>query len=215
MKKLLDICYGILYNYVIFHSQDRGLKLDARVVKTQEKLNVTFRQMLGEIPFEDITVNEICKRSGIRRATFYKHFSDKYEFLKFFVGSLREEFDKTIWRGKKPDGTFAYYVAYLRAIIKFLLRNEEIVKRILESEVMATVIEIIKEQNYQDTKDRIYKSVEEGVKLPASPDTVAMMMTGAVTHAVVTWFKNGMPIPAEDFINEVASVIKALEVKAV
>ena len=187
--------------------------MDARVLKTKAKLNETFKQLLGEIPFEDITVNEICKRSGIRRATFYKHFADKYEYLKFFVSSLRDNFDKTIWKRKKPDGTFDYNVAYLHAIVNYLLKNERIVKMILESEVMPTVIEIVKEQNYQDTKDRILKSMEEGVKLPASPETVALMMTGAVTHAVVTWFKNGMPIPAEDFIAEVASVVKSFEGK--
>ena len=184
--------------------------MDARVIKTKARLISTFRVMLSELRFEDITVNELCSRAQIRRATFYKHFEDKYDFLKFFVGSLRYEFDKTIWKKKKPDATINYYVVYLKSLVKFLVDNEAIVKLILESEIMPTVVELIKEQNYQDTRDRIQKSVEEGMCLCASVDTVAMMMTGAVSHAVVRWFKSGMPIPADKFIEDVASVISAI-----
>ena len=187
--------------------------MDARVVKTKVRLLTTFRGMLSELRFEDITVNELCARSGIRRATFYKHFEDKYDFMKFFVSSLRNEFDKTIWKKKKPDATINYYVVYLKSLVSFLIENEPIVKLILESEIMPTVVELIKEQNYQDTRDRIQKSVEEGMELSASVETVAVMMTGAVAHAVVTWFKNGMPIPADKFIEEVASVISSILIK--
>ena len=187
--------------------------MDARVIKTKTTLLATFRKMLGELRFEDITVNDLCQRAGIRRATFYKHFSDKYDFLKFFVSSLRAEFDKNIWKKKKPDATINYYVVYIRSLINFLLKNETIVKRILESEIMPTVVEIIKEQNYHDTRDRIQKSVEEGMQIPASVDTVAMLLTGGISHAVVAWFKNGMSIPADEFIDEIANIIASILTK--
>lgn len=37
--------------------------------------------LLKKKSFDDITVLEICEYAGVHRATFYKHFVDKYDFL--------------------------------------------------------------------------------------------------------------------------------------
>ena len=186
--------------------------MDARVAKTKARLIEHFNEMLEQMPFEEITVNELCDRAAIRRATFYKHYADKYDFLKFYVGSLRDKFDATIWKKEKPDATSDYYVVYLHAIINFLTTHRKIVEHILGSEMMSTIVDIITRQNYEDTCDRIKKSVEDGMVIPASVETVATMMTGAVSYAVVNWFKRGMPTPAEQFVEEVSSVIKVFKI---
>ena len=186
--------------------------MDARVLKTHARFIECFNTMLEEMPFEEITVNELCARASIRRATFYKHYTDKYDFLKFFVSSLRDKFDATIWKREKPDATLEYYVVYLRSLIEFLTSHKKIVQHILSSEIMPTVVNIIIDQNYEDTCDRIRKSVEDGLVIPASVETVATMMTGAVSYAVINWFKRGMPTPAEDFLQELSSVIKVLKI---
>ena len=40
-------------------------KEDARVIRTKAKLFTSFKQLLAEKTFEDITINEICIRSNI------------------------------------------------------------------------------------------------------------------------------------------------------
>ena len=55
--------------------------LDLRIQKTYQSLIGAFLQLLKEKPFETITVHEICDMAMVRRATFYKHFGDKYEFF--------------------------------------------------------------------------------------------------------------------------------------
>ena len=64
-------------------------KMDLRIRKTYKALKDTFLELLSEKKFEDITVNELCERAMVRRATFYKHFADKYDFFAFFI---RENF---------------------------------------------------------------------------------------------------------------------------
>ena len=44
-----------------------------------------FTRLLEVQSFEDITVNQLCEEAMIRRATFYKHFADKYEYLSFYL----------------------------------------------------------------------------------------------------------------------------------
>lgn len=58
-------------------------KKDLRVQKTYRALMAAFEALMAEETFDDITVNELCARALIRRPTFYSHFEDKYDFLRF------------------------------------------------------------------------------------------------------------------------------------
>ncbi len=56
-------------------------KMDVRVRKTYQLLFDALKELLKEKSFEELSVLEICEKAGIHRATFYKHFVDKYDFL--------------------------------------------------------------------------------------------------------------------------------------
>ena len=58
-------------------------KMDIRVIRTQEQLIGSLIKLLADKSFEDLSVSEICDTAQVHRATFYKHFNDKYEFLNF------------------------------------------------------------------------------------------------------------------------------------
>lgn len=58
-------------------------KMDVRVIRTYEQLTASLVALLGSKSFEELTVSEICDHAQVHRATFYKHFNDKYEFLNF------------------------------------------------------------------------------------------------------------------------------------
>jgi hypothetical protein len=138
-------------------------------------------------------------------------------FLKYFVGSLRDVFDNRVESKGILDATSAYYVAYIRRLVNFLIENENMVKNVLKSEVLPALMEVIKEKNYEDTCARLKKSVSEGMVLPASVETCASMMTGAVANTLLGWFKSGKPTPINILIEEMSSVIEAMqgtEVKA-
>ena len=186
-------------------------KDDARVIKTKSKLLTTFKTLLSEKSFEDITVNEICDKSDVRRATFYKHFADKYAFLKYLIGSLRNDFDNRIGNKKMPDATSVYYVEYLHSLVNFLTENENMVKNVLKSEVLPSLMEVIKEKNYEDTCERLKKSVAEGMTLPTTPEICASMMTGAVASTLLSWFKGGKTTPVGALIKGMCAVIQSMQ----
>ena len=58
-------------------------KMDIRVIRTQEQLIASLVRLLADKSFEELSVSEICDNAQVHRATFYKHFNDKYEFLNF------------------------------------------------------------------------------------------------------------------------------------
>ena len=124
---------------------------------------------------------------------------------------MRDEFDRTIPRRKKPDATSSYYVEYIRGIVKFLNENENIVENVLQSAVLPSLMDVIKEKNYEDTCERLKKSVDEGMTLPASIEITAAMMTGAVANTLLMWFKNNKPIPVDELVFQISSVITSMQ----
>ena len=56
-------------------------KLDPRVKRTRSLILQSFESLLAEKGFESISVQDVTDKAEINRATFYAHFSDKYELL--------------------------------------------------------------------------------------------------------------------------------------
>lgn len=54
---------------------------DRRIRKTKKNLKNTLIDMLSDMPFEQISVTELCRRADISRITFYSHYNDKYALV--------------------------------------------------------------------------------------------------------------------------------------
>ncbi len=162
-------------------------KEDLRVQKTKAALNEAFTNLLAEKSFEDISVNEICVKAEIRRATFYKHFDDKNHFLREYIGFLRQRYEKNTNQAEKTGITTRYYVDYAKRAVRFIYDNDKIVSHALSSNMLHVILGIITEKNYHDTCDKLRLSVSMGMKLPAPVETVSAMLTGGVATAICLW----------------------------
>lgn len=66
--------------------------MDQRIVKTNNALSEALFHLMETKLIENITVNEVCKKANVRRATFYQHFNDKYDLFAFMAYRTRVEF---------------------------------------------------------------------------------------------------------------------------
>jgi len=66
-------------------------KDDLRVEKTIHAIEKAFFKNLEYRNFAQITVNALCEEAQISRRTFYLHFNDKYDLLKFCLTSVSEK----------------------------------------------------------------------------------------------------------------------------
>lgn len=94
------------------------VKLDLRIYKTYKALHEAFTEILEHKSFEDLTVNELCDKAMIRRATFYKHFADKYEYFNFYLSELREEFKTRVCTQIDLSDPKAYSIQMLKEILE-------------------------------------------------------------------------------------------------
>lgn len=95
--------------------------LDPRVRRTRELILRAFTALQAEKGFQTITVQEIARRAGINRATFYAHFPDKYALLQYSVRhSFAEELQKRTLSAchYSPENLFALMVTVCDFIAK-------------------------------------------------------------------------------------------------
>jgi AcrR family transcriptional regulator len=70
-------------------------KLDPRVKRTRSLILQSFSELLAEKGFESISVQDVTDKAEINRATFYKHFPDKYALLDYSISQMfRREIEK-------------------------------------------------------------------------------------------------------------------------
>ena len=69
-------------------SKAKEEKLDPRVKRTRALILKSFGELLAEKNFENISVQDVTDKAEINRATFYKHFVDKYALLDYSINQL-------------------------------------------------------------------------------------------------------------------------------
>lgn len=68
---------------------------DPRVLRTRQLIERAFEDLLNERGFQSLRVQDITDRAGINRATFYAHFTDKYDLMNYMVRQrFRTEIEK-------------------------------------------------------------------------------------------------------------------------
>src|SRR5687768_14001023 len=72
-------------------------ELDPRFKRTRKLILQSFNDLLAEKSFDSISVQDVTERAEINRATFYKHFVDKYALLDHWVEQqFRQEIETRV-----------------------------------------------------------------------------------------------------------------------
>ncbi len=66
-------------------------KEDLRFIRTNRKLYETFFDLISDELIENLSITDICDAAKINRATFYKHFNDRKEFVFYCIGQKVRE----------------------------------------------------------------------------------------------------------------------------
>lgn len=91
------------------------------------KLAEAMKSLMVKKPFEKITVKEITDMCGVNRQTFYYHFEDIYDLLKWWY---REELDSLFLVQQEQANSWqeAIYI-----LLSYLSENREVCKCVLNS----------------------------------------------------------------------------------
>lgn len=183
-------------------------KEDVRVTKTRLAFNKAFEELISEKRIEDISVNEICTKAGVRRATFYKHYTDKEDFLIQYVGSLRLKYDSKPTTVSHLEATVEYYVSYAQKIVEYIDTRATMISNMLGSSQLHIIIGLIMQKNFSDTLERLRSNVDCGMKLPTSTESCAAMLTGGIGTVIFEWLMAGRNRSVEQLSEEIAIFVR-------
>ena len=190
--------------------KERECSEDLRIIKTKRKLFETFISMLSTTSIEDITINDLCTKAGVRRATFYKHYTDKIDFCSYVLWRNRDEFDKAgsieIPEKYKDDCFVKYAVEY----IEFLDANEPIISNLVKSNLIGVLTHVVLKQHFNEILYKLNKCVDLNYKLIASPATVALAVVSSILGIAFNWMQSGRVKPKDEVIEEIAIVVKQI-----
>ena len=84
------------------------------------------------------------------------------------------------------------------------------VNKLLDSSVVPLAMQLIIQQNFLATYERLVASSESGMKFTESPQNVAMMLAGGVATTILNWLKNRQSLSKDDFIKELSGMIRRI-----
>ena len=100
-------------------------KIDVRVRRTYKQLIASFLKLLNEKSFDEISISEICEGADVHRATFYKHFEDKTEFLNFCVKQLLSDIDfSEVLNYPTPENVKESCMSFVKTLFTFIDNNK-------------------------------------------------------------------------------------------
>ncbi|MBR2417152.1 MAG: TetR/AcrR family transcriptional regulator [Clostridia bacterium] len=115
-------------------------KTDARIRRTYSYLMNAMIELAKEKDFENLSVSEICDRAGVHRATFYKHFDDKLEFIRYCFETQLEgiEIDGII-KDPTPENLRAGIKYCVDEIFNYIDKNMELLEIICSEKYYMTL----------------------------------------------------------------------------
>jgi AcrR family transcriptional regulator len=169
---------------------------------------------LEEKRFEAITVNELCDRAMVRRATFYKHFGDKYEFFTFFIREIQVEFDREISGSLDSSMPIDFYINIVHRVMEFFKEKDRLVQSVLKSGCFPALLRILSEQIEFDILQKLKENAAKGYKLIADPEVMARFFTGAILETLQWWLAHKKPISQESIEKQIIDMMKAVYLSA-
>jgi len=181
--------------------------LDLRIQKTYLSLHNAFSALLEEKKFEDFTVNELCDRAMIRRATFYKHFADKYEYFTFYMKEIVLDFQNRLAPDVTDDEVGTYLLHMSRELLHFIKDHANMVINVRTSSMFPTLLVILLEQITQDMTQVLQRADRANSKSKKEIAGTAAFYAGGLLSTLFQMFDQNPNIDEEQFVTIISKFL--------
>ena len=174
---------------------------DLRVRRTRKLLQKALLEAASEKGFTHVTVSDITERAMVNRATFYRHYGDKYDLLTHYMEELPGLIDsdeREIDLGNQPTQSQDLPPPGLVKLLRHIQSNADFYRVMLGKQgdpaFCAQTFRNYIEQGYR----RILSS-QASQSDPSRPpiDLTVSYILGAGVSAIVWWLESAQPCSPE------------------
>lgn len=186
----------------------KNTREDLRTQKTYAALIQAFQELIQEKSFEQITVVELCRKAHTRTATFYNHFSDKYDFFSFMIRRLRDEYMEHAEMQSDPSHPETYYMELIRRGFDFLEEHAAMVENIESDTLLTTIMQTVSDGIVKSLQTHITADRGEKPNFHVNPEISTQVFLGAILQCSRWWFENRRRISKEETVEQLSIIIK-------
>ncbi|MCM1325885.1 MAG: TetR family transcriptional regulator [Bacteroidales bacterium] len=172
---------------------------DLRYKKTERLIQQTFRELLKEKEYSQISVQELARQAEINRKTFYLHYSSMDELLLKMQFDVLNRFLTPIKDTKLPDDL----EKVVRICYEFAESADALDEKILNSKGCLPV-----ENPYTENSTVICFNEERLSYRSGETPFLTAYINGCMTEIYRAWVKNGRKEPMEDIIRLTIRLIR-------
>ena len=182
-------------------------KIDLRIIKTYDKLMHALCDMMQEMPFENITVFDLCERADIRRATFYKHFEDKYAFLSYVIEKTLSGVSEKILNEKNVSSLSEYLTLYVEKIIDYFDQKQMLLQNILARGSFSVLFEAVSTNTLKSLIRNLSQFRSDLLDSSADNKNLLASFVNGGLATIVFGYISAPYMPKDQFLREVRKTL--------
>ena len=187
-------------------TQHREEHLDLRQKKTRALLVSALAQLLEERPFQELSVVDICRRAMVHRTTFYAHFNDKQELLRYLLEGMEREC-AALCLPEDPDSSpRAYLLAAAQRFFTFFQERRALYRACLNSGADADA-HVLEDCAARKLEELLSQPRFRAVTPNVDPQVAAHFYTGAMLSLIRWWLSSDNPPTQEHLLKNLAQVV--------
>lgn len=163
-------------------------KVDRRILRTRQRLNEAFFEVLEEKGYQAMTVQDITDRAEINRATFYDHYEDKKDlFYSIIDHTFQQKLDNKI--PALAEFNLANVKLLILAVFEYVGQLSKIAERSgvesdlpIETRIQPRIENLLLEW--------LGKTRQSQMKWTNTPEVTATVVSWSIFGAALMWSKD-------------------------
>lgn len=182
-------------------------KTDPRVIRTRQLLLDSFTSLIQKKDFSDITVRDITEKATVNRATFYAHFTDKFEMLdtimsETFMTTLRKRVNSEEELSYQTiENIFLSMCEFHKNLSKNCPCGYHSLSTVIEKKIKDDLQKVIYALFLNESTNKIYLKDDKLLQV------ISTMMSWSIYGAAYTWNNGEYEITAEELASKTMPLI--------
>lgn len=183
-----------------------GDDMDLRVMKTKKNLYESLLFLMGEHPFEEIKVSEICEKAMTNRSTFYAHFEDKYALLSSLLSDLKTGLTEELLKNEEITNSKEYYLKCLYILFLHIEEHKDVYSLLIVNNRNSIAMDMIYDTLLENITKRMNDDGNDKKrKIPA--DFVIHFYLGAIFQIGMKWIQSKNYYSKEEILSYLEHLI--------
>lgn len=175
------------------------VKQTERIKQTKTSIGQALYSLILKMPYEEITISDICKEAKISRVSFYHYFDKKDDVLIQFCDERFAEFFEDFSKVEKM--TFEDLIEEMFTFIKNHSHEMALLR-------YANKEDILLKQFQSYAKYIIYHSSTSNLFSNHQEPHFSTFLTGGIIQVLLAWIDEGMITPVEEIKKEILSFLE-------